>query len=941
QPMTPYLWTLLRVFAGGLLILLGILVAFRVFQPYAFQGPGLFNIQPNEQFFNDMGSIRGLMNGDVDYPPSHQWTNRTPLLFPLENMVLWGLGVPLGVAACAGWGLALAQLIWRRRWEHLLPLVWVTTTFLYIGTQFVKSVRYFLPIYPFLALLAAFLVVAVWDWARGKVHHTSSVTRIAYSALAIGVALFVTVGTLAWAWSFIQIYARPVTRITASRWIYDNWQSGATIHTADGQSILVPIQNGYVYGLDDDMNATAFTPRSDVTAVAVTMNHLEDVNGDPDPERFQVTIAVTPDGQAALAQAEQTVELASSQPHGVAVTFQLAPTSLQGGQTYYLVTRAVAGAPIRSWGDTIGNEHWDDPLPLRVDGKDGYTFYNGADLTLYDEDEPAKLTKLLDALDQLDYMVLSSGRLYNSIPRLPMRFPMTVLYYRYLFDGTLGFEPVATFTSYPTLGPIEFNDDSAEEQFTVYDHPKVILLRKTPAYSRTRTEALLGNVDWDNIARLKPIEVPGYKNGLLLTATERVTDTLGGTWHDLFDRDGLANRFPELTWYLLLQLVGLVALPFTVYVFRRLDDRGYLFAKPLGILALAWVSWLLTYNTPLDYTRSTIQLALLILAILSLLALLSRSLRRDLWALLTTRWRLILFSEALFLGAFLLFIVIRLGNPDLWHPYMGGEKPMDFAYLNAVIKTSSFPPYDPWFAGGYMNYYYYGQLMLATLIKLAGVVPAVAFNLCVPTLFALTVGGAWSVAYNLVAPRRRAWLYGLVGSVFVAVLGNLGQVGLILSGLREAGGGNGASDLLVGLQRVLLEGQSLNFRIEWWYWNATRVIPETINEFPWFSFLYADPHAHLIALPFTIVVLGLLVNLIRNPQPPISKAHYALHDLVEILALAFVLGALRCTNTWDWPPYLLLTLAVLSLQYWVRGRRQWGWASALRLFVAVLLAIDV
>ncbi len=85
----------------------------------------------------------------------------------------------------------------------------------------------------------------------------------------------------------------------------------------------------------------------------------------------------------------------------------------------------------------------------------------------------------------------------------------------------------------------------------------------------------------------------------------------------------------------------------------------------------------------------------------------------------------------------MLVLLVRYGNPDLWHPYKGGEKPMDFAYFNAILKTVSFPAYDPWYAGGYINYYYFGFVFVGTLVKMLGIVPALAYNLILPTLFAM------------------------------------------------------------------------------------------------------------------------------------------------------------------------------------------------------------
>lgn len=998
--------TMLRVLGELVLAAAVAIVVFRVVQPYAWAGPNYDGwdtlpepwservkilqkvpepiralFVPNPRWIADIVEAGAQQTGEADLPWGRQWTERTPWVFPMENMVLWGLGVPLGVAAWVGVGFGVVQLIraWRRRHSQeldvgrrrlgarnrdliVIPLAWVLLTFVWQGMQYVKSIRYFLPIYPYLAMFAAYLVVSAWDWARGR--------RWAAKVAAGALAVIVLLGTLAWAIAFVQIYSEPVTRVQATRWIYKNVESGATLyyHTANGETgkLQIPLPSAHTYVANGQWNYTRFTLPHDLIATEVVMNDLTGLDG-PSEGVFEIQI-VSESDDSLLAQAE--IEATFGGDDAQRYVIALPDVELSADQGYYFQSRAVRGAPLLTQGAAIANEHFDDPLPFSMDGHIAFGAgpYQGLDLTLYDEDTLEKLEQLLDTLDKADYISMSSGRLWQSIPRLPMRYPVTTRYYELLFAGELGFEKAAEFHSYPRLFGFEFDDTWAEEQFTVYDHPKVLIYRKTDEYDREQVRAALTEgLDWGDIAHwLNPRDVPEWRReqareqqaqerqyDLMLTEDQRQVQEQGGTWASIFDRNSLFNRWPTLSWLLLLAVVGLATLPLSLAVFGWLPDRGYILARPVGVLLLAWLSWMLTNLTPLHYSRGTILLALVLIAAISYGSLFLPGQRRRFRELWRTRKRVILVSEVLFLAFFVVFWLIRWGNPDLWHAWKGGEKPMDLAYLNAVIKSTEFPPYDPWFAGGYLNYYYFGQVMVGTLIKLIGIVPYVTYNLVIPTWFAMTAMGAFSVTYNLVARGTegqdetapgllKPLFFGLVGALFVAVLGNLGEVHLLL---LKAGEGvletfestvPGLASLvrgIIGSAEVLFGGRALPVGLDEWYWNASRAIPagpyeSVITEFPFFTFLYADLHAHLIAMPLTCLSLAVALALVKEGEGAGAADGRGwkgyLSRLVSLILWGLVIGALRTTNTWDVPPHLIVVLGALIIAEFTR-QGHLGW----------------
>ena len=811
--------------------------------PYAFDGLLRFD----ERWTANMTTVQRLNSGeDPGGPPGIQWSDRTPLVFPWINIVFWGMGLPLGLAAWIGWAWAAWQMFLtpylRNRhgkiadWiigvaqsRHLLIWIWITGYFVWMGSTWVKSIRYQLPIYPFLSILAAAALIALLDWAFRARRSTL------WRALSIAIVALVIVGTYGWAFAFTDIYRQTTTRIAASQWIYDNVPSAVTLQVdqnGTSKPIQLPYLNTTVLGVDNQPAAAPFEVKQSTTLQSATINRLIDLASDPEPETLRLAISASPDGANPIASADVTAHVEQAGARGGSFTFNFAPATLPPGQYFALLT-SVSGAPVQAESSTIAVESWDETVPVRVDGRDGYSIYHGVEVQRQWEDTPEKLNALVDWLTQSDYVTLSSNRAYAPMSRQPRHFPLTTEYYRALFSGELGFQLVASVESYPTLGPFNFPDQEttqfmglwpdptrcplagvstcrnlinvpmppAEEAFSVYDHPRVLIFKKTPDFDPEKVRAILGRVDLSNVlSDISPKDYSAAAGGLMLSDNVWQAQQETGTWSDLFDRSSLLNQAPligGIAWYLTIFLIGLFAFPLVFAAAPGLRDRGYGVSRMAGLLVAVFAVWFLASYKIVPFTRTTILLSVLALGLVSGIAAWRQ--RAQLRAFIKQNRRTLLIEEALFGVAFLFFLFVRFGNPDLWHPVMGGEKPMDFAYLNAVIKSQYFPPYDPWFAGGQITYYYFGFVLIAALIKLLGIMPSIAYNFAIPTLFALTALGAFCVAFNLVqafgrwAHDRSYWLknpavIGVIAAVFVVFMGNLGGVQVVQEQISKYGG---------------------------------------------------------------------------------------------------------------------------------------------------------
>ena len=875
---------------------------FAITMPYALLDFGAFIDETSWQA--NMARTAGTV------PFTVQYIDSTPFVYELKQTTLWALGLPLGIVAWAG----LLFTAWHTRrggpsrGGELLLLAWVVPNFLLLGSFEVKFLRYIFPLMPFLILMGSAMLVwsvnhsrevAARVVARGR--DVSTITRLAGRHLpkgAIVVMVAVVLGTGLYALAFERVYAEPHPAIKASRWINQNVPRGSTI---------------------------------------VTENH------------------------------------------------------------------------------------WDEGIP------DIYR-YIVRQVPIYDPDTEGKMGTIAEHLNLGDYLVFYSNRTYGSVSRVPERYPMSSRYYRLLFSEELGYVPEAVFTTYPRLLGVSLVDDTfgragipepesikalspggvtlnlgyADENVVGYDHPKVILFRNAGGFSRERLFALL--------TKGRPGEGPEL--GLMMDRDLKRDQREGGTWSEIVSRDSWTNAVPVLAWLLVVELMYLAALPLALFLFRPLPDRGIVLARLLGILGTAYVAWLLASLGWMGFSRVSVLVGVLAMASMSAAVLATRW--REIRNFLRRNWRLLAIGEALFLVAFLAFVAVKAANPDLWHPFRGGEKPMDFAYLNAVLRSTYMPPYDPWFAGGYLNYYYWGQFVVATFIKATGIVPSVAYNLAVPMLFALTVTAAYSLVYNMTAglrpsphpsgtplPERegtgvrareaigvaaaagttplspplprgeeqghaqsppfgrgdlggsvrarlsatwRPWRLGVawgpvaagvMGGLLVTVAGNLDQiVQVVRSGFNVVFRGDAfpplahISDFWRSSRMLPVSDEVTPSALTFWLpGDRGPELGHHITEFPFFSFLFADLHAHMIVIPFTLLALGLGFSLLVG-----LKNGGRVWLTATVVALAVAVGALWAINSWDYPSYVLLSLVLLGVAVYLKA----GKPSAMALRFGVL-----
>jgi YYY domain-containing protein len=342
-------------------------------------------------------------------------------------------------------------------------------------------------------------------------------------------------------------------------------------------------------------------------------------------------------------------------------------------------------------------------------------------------------------------------------------------------------------------------------------------------------------------------------------------------------------------WLVMYLAVGLAALPLSGALFSRFHDGGAAFAIPVGLATVAVVGYLVGH-VAFGWPALLVALAVLVLASAAL---------RD-YADIDER----AFAEAaaVFAVAFCFVVAIRSVSPAIAPlPLSTGEKFLDFGLLRTLLQAGTLPPEDMWFAGESVRYYYGGHMLAALLTLFTGTAPRFAYNLALAGFYASLVTGAYglagAIAANHDAPRRLA--AGL-GAFFVGVAGNLETTGRMLVWLLPDSAVVAATDIPADAE--VLSWTPSDFS----YWDSSRVIDGTINEFPLFAWLNGDLHAHMMSTPFLLLAAALCYSYWRTPETERTRRRLRLAAVVPIA------GLLAIVNTWSFPTaggLVLLTVA--------------------------------
>jgi len=391
----------------------------------------------------------------------------------------------------------------------------------------------------------------------------------------------------------------------------------------------------------------------------------------------------------------------------------------------------------------------------------------------------------------------------------------------------------------------------------------------------------------------------------------------------------------SLNWYVYLLIIGIVFYPLTKKIFSKFSfDFAYPFAKVIGIIFVSYTVYVLGTIKILPFNRMSLFLIIGIFALINFFIFKKKKKTINNYQLTINNLSILIFEELLFLASLLFWTFIRSQEPSI----RSLEKFMDFGFINSILRGQFFPPKDIWYTPLQINYYYFGHLTGAFLIKLSNIKPAIGYNLILSTIFALGMTQVFSLVANIIKlyqPKIKTLtliIFGLIGAFFVNLGGNLHTIYTFTTGYPN--------EKPVPFWQILSKFNPQTY----WYPNATRFIPFTIHEFPSYSYVVADLHGHVFDIPFVLLTIAILfIFFISNQKSKIKNQNDNLklkiskllssHQQLFTIFLGFLTAIHYMTNAFDGLIYILLTIFVLFFLF------RLSWQFLINLIVLIIFFI--
>ena len=391
------------------------------------------------------------------------------------------------------------------------------------------------------------------------------------------------------------------------------------------------------------------------------------------------------------------------------------------------------------------------------------------------------------------------------------------------------------------------------------------------------------------------------------------------------------------TWWLLAAVMGFAAMPVTGSLFWRFEDKGWIFSKVLAVAAAGFITWFLVSIKLVPFTGITCAAVTVICAVLCFL-LLKKESKEKIECFPVEKISLVYWEELIFFLAFLLWTYVAGFHPAAY----GTEKFMDYGFMEAMMRSTVLPARDLWYSEGHINYYYGGQYFAVFLTKLSHTKVELTYNLMRTFVAGLAFAMPFSLVYQMTVDRmkgqpkgekikkRLPFIAGFTAGTAVSIAGNMHYVIY--------------AQIIPWIQK--LTGQEVS---SYWFPDATRYIgynpyreeDRTIHEFPCYSFVLGDLHAHVVNIIFVLLVIALLYVWLRGVRKKTVSAEVSMKDgsfwkkqllMPHLLVISVLLGMFQWTNFWDFVIYFVVTLGTVLFANIIRFQ------GKIRKILAVTLA---